>query len=193
MASTTSNSALIDWVEQWASLMSPKDIHWCDGSKEEYDAMTAGLVELGTLIPLNDELRPGSFLSRSDPADVARVEDRTYICSLNEADAGTNNNWREPAAMRDEMKRLYEGCMRGRTMYVVPFSMGPLGSPIAHIGVQLTDSAYVAASMRIMLPLRLDVVRYDGSPQRSVSSMGPTSGMSSATANPDRDTLPSCG
>ena len=174
MASTTANRKLLDWVEQWASVMKPDEIHWCDGTKDEYDTMTAQLVDLGTLIPLNDDLRPGSFLSRSDPADVARVEDRTFICSELEADAGTNNNWREPAAMRTQMLDLYEGCMRGRTMYVVPFSMGPLGSPIAHIGVQLTDSAYVAASMRIMTRMgqgALDVLA-DGDFVPCVHSVG---------------------
>jgi len=158
MASTTPNRKLLDWVEHWASVMKPADIHWCDGTKDEYDMMTSQLVELGTLIPLNDDIRPGSFLSRSDPADVARVEDRTFICSEREADAGTNNNWRAPAEIRSQMLELYDGCMQGRTMYVVPFSMGPLGSPIAHIGVQLTDSAYVAASMRIMTRMGQDAL-----------------------------------
>ncbi|MDG2260987.1 MAG: phosphoenolpyruvate carboxykinase domain-containing protein, partial [Actinomycetota bacterium] len=158
MASTTPNRKLLAWVEHWASVMKPADIHWCDGTKDEYDMMTSQLVELGTLIPLNDDIRPGSFLSRSDPADVARVEDRTFICSEREADAGTNNNWRAPAEIRSQMLELYDGCMQGRTMYVVPFSMGPLGSPIAHIGVQLTDSAYVAASMRIMTRMGQDAL-----------------------------------
>ena len=158
MGSTTTNRRLKDWVDKWAAVFEPDSIHWCDGSKPEYDAMTARLVESGTLIPLNEKLRPGSFLSRSDPADVARVEDRTFICSELRDDAGTNNNWREPAEMRTEILGFYAGCMRGRTMYVVPFSMGPLGSPIAHIGVQLTDSAYVAASMRIMTRMGQDAL-----------------------------------
>ncbi|NOX30109.1 MAG: phosphoenolpyruvate carboxykinase (GTP), partial [Actinobacteria bacterium] len=148
MAATTANQPLLEWVEKWTSVLRPANVYWCDGSKAEYDRLTAELVDAGTLMPL--DARPGSFLARSDPADVARVEDRTFICSTNEADAGVNNNWRAPDEMRADMLGLFDGAMEGRTMYVVPFSMGPLGSPIAHIGVQLTDSAYVATSMRIM-------------------------------------------
>ena len=150
MAGKTSNAKLNTWVSQWAEVLQPRDIYWCDGSQDEYDKLCRELVQSGTFTKLDDAKRPNSFWAHSDPGDVARVEDRTFICSANQIDAGPNNNWREPKEMRAEMLSLYTGAMRGRTLYVVPFSMGPLGSPIAHIGVQLTDSAYVAVSMRIM-------------------------------------------
>ena len=150
MAGKTSNTKLNTWVSQWSEILQPRDVYWCDGSQDEYDKLCGELVKSGTFTKLDDAKRPNSFWAHSDPGDVARVEDRTFICSANQIDAGPNNNWREPNEMRAEMRALYTGAMRGRTLYVVPFSMGPLGSPIAHIGVQLTDSAYVAVSMRIM-------------------------------------------
>ena len=176
MSGHTSNDKLRQWVDDWAAILQPDDVHWCDGSAEEYAQLCADLVAAGTFTALDAEKRPNSFWAHSDPADVARVEDRTFICSrAREPTPGrrtTGATRRRCAASSNE---LYTGAMRGRTMYVVPFSMGPLGSPIAHIGVQLTDSAYVAASMRIMTRMgqgALDVLGDDGEFVPCVHSVG---------------------